>query len=94
MGQTPGLASSRLPCAAKDMSTFGPKNGAEALPRVFVTASSVSLPDAGRWTTVLRAGRKMNEAYMKRAAALSMTGMQLGHGGPFGAVVKVPARFL
>ena len=24
---------------------------------------------------------------MKRAAALSMTGMQLGHGGPFGAVV-------
>ena len=29
----------------------------------------------------------MNGSYMKRAAALSITGMQLGHGGPFGAVV-------
>ncbi|MCY4586228.1 MAG: nucleoside deaminase [Bryobacterales bacterium] len=29
----------------------------------------------------------MNEAHMKRAVALSRRGMELGHGGPFGAVV-------
>ena len=29
----------------------------------------------------------MNEAHMKRAAALSRRGMELVHGGPFGAVV-------
>ena len=29
----------------------------------------------------------MNEAHMKRAVALSSRGMELGHGGPFGAVV-------
>ena len=29
----------------------------------------------------------MNEAHMKRAVALSMRGVELGHGGPFGAVV-------
>ena len=29
----------------------------------------------------------MNEAHMKRAVALSSSGMKLGHGGPFGAVV-------
>ena len=29
----------------------------------------------------------MNEAHMKRAVALSLRGVELGHGGPFGAVV-------
>ena len=29
----------------------------------------------------------MNEGHMKRAVALSSKGMELGHGGPFGAVV-------
>ena len=29
----------------------------------------------------------MNKAHMKRAVALSSRGMDLGHGGPFGAVV-------
>ncbi|MXZ70714.1 MAG: nucleoside deaminase [Acidobacteria bacterium] len=29
----------------------------------------------------------MNEAHMKRAVALSRKGMELGHGGPFGAVI-------
>ena len=29
----------------------------------------------------------MNEAHIKRAVALSRRGMELGHGGPFGAVV-------
>ena len=29
----------------------------------------------------------MNEAHMKRAVALSRRGMELGHGGPFGAVI-------
>ena len=29
----------------------------------------------------------MNEAHMKRAVALSMHGVELDHGGPFGAVV-------
>ncbi len=29
----------------------------------------------------------MNEAHMRRAVALSRRGMELGHGGPFGAVV-------
>ena len=34
-----------------------------------------------------RLGRTMNEAHMKRAVALSTRGIELGHGGPFGAVV-------
>ncbi len=29
----------------------------------------------------------MNERYMRRAVSLSAQGMELGHGGPFGAVV-------
>jgi tRNA(Arg) A34 adenosine deaminase TadA len=29
----------------------------------------------------------MNERYMRRAVSLSARGMELGHGGPFGAVV-------
>ena len=29
----------------------------------------------------------MDEAHMKRAVALSLKGVELGHGGPFGAVV-------
>ena len=29
----------------------------------------------------------MDEAHMKRAVALSLKGIELGHGGPFGAVV-------
>ena len=29
----------------------------------------------------------MNEAHMKRAVALSLKGIELGHGGPFGAVI-------
>ena len=29
----------------------------------------------------------MNETQMKRAVALSKSGMELGHGGPFGAVI-------
>ena len=29
----------------------------------------------------------MNDAYMQRAVSLSERGMELGHGGPFGAVI-------
>ena len=29
----------------------------------------------------------MNETHMKQAVALSRKGMELGHGGPFGAVI-------
>ena len=29
----------------------------------------------------------MDEAHMKRAVALALKGIELGHGGPFGAVV-------
>ena len=38
-------------------------------------------------TAGVPAGSTMNEAHMKRAVALSMRGVELGHGGPFGAVV-------
>ena len=31
--------------------------------------------------------KTMNETHMKRAVALSKSGMELGHGGPFGAVI-------
>ncbi len=34
----------------------------------------------------------MNETHMKQAVALSRKGMELGHGGPFGAVIVRDGR--